>query len=188
MAAVLSFQVDCVHAGPRGFSCPEYPAAFVTAVDQLLDRSSTIAPDPEFTFFKEELGFREDDIQHTLQDAFKFFNDRYGLDFSLSSPNEDNEYSFENATLRLIRFSHPGFYHSVVINNWINNGRTCLTCHKIQDGEFQVTFSGNQLLHGSQEHDCMGCQADLLIFTNNANILHWIHKSTFRCSDFVDIP
>ena len=74
MVAVLSFQVACVHAGIRGFSCPEYSAAFVTAVDQLLHRPSTIAPDPEFTFFKEELGFREDDIQHTLEDTFKFFN------------------------------------------------------------------------------------------------------------------
>ena len=46
VVAVLSFQVDSVHAGFIGFSCPEYSAAFVTAVDQLLDRPSTIAPDP----------------------------------------------------------------------------------------------------------------------------------------------
>ena len=149
VVAVLSFQVDSINAGFKGFSCPEYSAAFVTVVDQLLDRPSSIAPDPEFTFFKEELGFREDDIQHTLEDTFKFFNDTYGLDFSLSSPNEDNEYFFENAKLSLIMFPRLGVYYSVVISNWINTGSTRLTCHKIQDGQFQVTFSGDQLLHGS---------------------------------------
>ena len=149
MSAVLSLQMDCVHCGIHVFSCPEYSAAFVTAVDQLLDRFSTIAPNPEFIFFKEEMGFREDDIQHTLEDTFKFFNDTYGLDFSLSSPNEDNEYFFENATLRPTKFPRPGVYYSVVISNWINTGSTRLTCHKIQDGQFQVTFSGDQLLHGS---------------------------------------
>ena len=38
------------------------------------------------------MGFRDDAIQHNMsQDAFKFFNDTYGLDFSLSQPNEENE-------------------------------------------------------------------------------------------------
>ena len=146
--AVLSFQVDTVCSDPSRF-CPEYSAVFVSATDQVLDGPTVTASDPEFTFFKEELGFREDDIQHARDDAFKFFNDTYGLDFSLSSPNEDNEYFFENAKLRSIIYPHPDIYQSVVVNNWINTGSTRLTCHNIRDGQFHVSFTGDQLLHGS---------------------------------------
>ena len=148
LGAVLSFQLDAVHSDISQF-CPEYSAVFVTAIDQPWDRPTTSAPDPEFTFFKGELGFREDDIQHARDDAFKFFNDTYGLDFSLSSPNEDNEYFFENAKLRTIIFPHPDIYQNVVVSNWINTGNTRLTCHSIRDGQFQVMFLGDQLLCGS---------------------------------------
>ena len=146
--AALVAVLDTVHSDPSEF-CSEYSAVFVTAVEQLLDRPTTIAPDPEFFFFKEELGFRDDDIQHALDDAFKFFNDTYGLDVSLSSPNEDNEHIFENAKLRLIMFPHPDIYQSMVINNWISTGSTRLTCQNVRDGKLQVSFLGDQLLHGS---------------------------------------
>ena len=49
------------------------------------------------TFFKDEMGLRDDDIQHVLSDAIKFYNKSYGLDFSGSQPNEQNEYFLENA-------------------------------------------------------------------------------------------
>ena len=149
MVTVLSLQVDAFLYDNSHQFCPEYSVTFVTAVDQLMEGSNSVIPDPEFTFFKEELGFREDAIQHALEDTFKFFNDTYGLDFSLSSPNENNEYFLENAKLRLVRYPQSDVNYVVVLSNWINTGSTRLTCHNIRDGQFEVTFSGDQLLHGS---------------------------------------
>ena len=149
IVTLLSLQVDAFNSDDKGQFCPEYSATFVTVIDQLMDGRYFGAPDPEFTFFKEVMGFREDAIQHTLEDVFQFFNDTYGLDFSLSSPNEDNEYFFENARLRLITFPPPGVKYNVVVSNWIRTGSTRLTCHNIRDGQFEVSFSEDQLLHGS---------------------------------------
>ena len=147
--AILGYHVDIVHSNNSNQFCPEYSATFVTAVDTLLESPMIIVSDPEFNFLKEVMGFREDAIQHTLEDAFKFFNDTYGLDFSLSSPNENNEYFFENAKLRFARFPSADGIYNVIMNNWVKTGSTHLTCQNIHDGLFEVTFSGDQLLHGS---------------------------------------
>ena len=64
--------------------CPDFTATFVGLVDQTVEDPLILIDDPEQTFFKETLGFRDDDIQHAFQDALKFFNETYGLDFSLS--------------------------------------------------------------------------------------------------------
>ena len=148
MAAVWNVQVALVHSNEGHQFCPEYSATFVTAVDQLID-GPLVLPDPEFTFLKEVMGFREDTIQHTLEDAFKFFNETYGLDFSLSSPNEDNEYFFENAMLRFVVFPTPDFSYNVIMNNWIKTGSTRLTCANMRNAQFSVSISDDQLLHGS---------------------------------------
>ena len=63
-----------------------FSATFVCVSDQVL-HAEILITDPELTFFKEVIGLRDEDIQHTFENGFKFFNDTYGLDFSLSTPN-----------------------------------------------------------------------------------------------------
>ena len=91
---------------------------------------------------------RDDAIQHTFEDAFKFFNETYGLDFSLSPHTDQNEYFYQNARLSPSSFADDIDY-LVTLNNWIQTGNTRSTCYKIRDGGLGVTFSGDQLLHGS---------------------------------------
>jgi hypothetical protein len=130
-------------------SCQQFPAIFVGVIDQSIDAPDAFfIDDPDLYFFKEIMKFREDAIQHTCSDAIKFFIETYGLDFSLSDPNEKNQYVYENATMSPYRFTDDIEY-PVILNNWIQSGRTRSTCYNIRDGGFTVTFSGDQGLHGS---------------------------------------
>ena len=129
-------------------SCPDVSGMFNGVIDQFIEGPNLLVDDPELTFFKEVLGFRDDDIQHAFDDAVKFFNETYGLDFSLSPPNDLNEVFFENARMRPVRF-RDDVHYTVVFNNWIKAGNTRTTCSEIQVGRFEVGFSGDQLLYGS---------------------------------------
>ena len=133
-------------------SCSDFTATFVGLSDQILDDPNVLINDPEMTFFKEDMGLRDDDIQHVFEDAIKFYNVTYGLDFSNSPPNEQNEYFFENAKMTLFRF-HKNILYRVIFNNWIQTGNTHTTCRDIQIGGYKVTFTGDQLLHGSYGGD-----------------------------------
>ena len=118
---------------------------------------------------KEVLGFRDDDIQHTIGDAMKFFNESYGLDFSLSPPNDQNEYFYQNAKLSSGRFAADVIYW-VTLNNWIQTGSTRSTNYRMRDGGFLVTFSGDQLLHGSYGG------ADGVSIGGNANVIYGFYS------------
>ena len=128
--------------------CPNFSATFVAATDRTIDDFEFITSDPELTFFRDIMGFRDEAIQHSFEDAFKFFNNTYGLDFSLSQPNEQNEYFFGNAKLMLFQF-RESISQLLVLNNWIQAGNTRTTCRTIHSGGFRVTFAGDQLLYGS---------------------------------------
>ena len=143
VVVLLSFKVVAsLHTGDQGQFCLTLSASFITTIDQTIGTVNYLIRDPEYTFFKEIMGFRDDAIQHMSQDdAFKFFNDTYGLDFSLSQPNKENEYFFENAKLSLFRFPRDVHY-LLVLNNWIQTGNTRVTCRDIHDGGFEVTFQG----------------------------------------------
>ena len=132
--------------------CSEFTATFVALSDQILDDPNALINDQEMTFLKEDMGLRDDDIQHIFEDAIEFYNETYGLDFSNSPPNEQNEYFFENAKMILFRF-HENVHYQVIFNNWIQTGKTRTTCHDIQIGGYHVTFTGDQLLHGSYGGD-----------------------------------
>ena len=129
--------------------CGQFPASFLAVIDQNIDAPDAfIVPDPELTFFKEVLGFRDDAIQHTIEDAMKFFNETYGLDFSLAPPTDQNEYFYQNAQLSPFTLADDIDY-LVTLNNWIQTGNTRSTCYRLRDGGFRATFSDDQLLHGS---------------------------------------
>ena len=131
-------------------TCPteHYSAVFTATIDQTVDDPAIFMDDPELTFFKTELKFRDSDIQHTIDDAIQFFNNTYGLDFSDSPPNEKNEYFFQNATMRVFKLS-PDIDFILTDNHWIRTGNTRSSCYSIRDGGFQVTFSAKQTLYGS---------------------------------------
>ena len=128
--------------------CEKFPASFVAVVDETIDAPDAFfLEDPDFTYFKEVMGLRDDAIQHTIEDAIKFFNQTFGLDFSLSSPNENNEYFFENAVMRSFRFADIDYLATV--SHWIQTGSTRSACYQILDGGFTVSVSADQRLHGS---------------------------------------
>lgn len=132
--------------------CPDRTATFTTFIEQLVDTDDPAgdltAADPELTFLREVLGFRDNDIQHVLDDAVNFFNETYGLDFSLSPPNDQGELFFENAIMAPFRFRENSNY-SLFLNNWIQTGSTRFTCKSVLEGGYNVIFTGDQLLRGS---------------------------------------
>ena len=130
------------------FSSPRLFQSSVTFVNQPIDTpDALLVDDPDFTFLKVIFKFR-DAVQHTTNDAIKFFNESYGLDFSLSPPNEQNEYFYQNARLNQFRFTDNSGYY-VTLNNWIQTGSTRSVQYPVDGGGFQVSFSADQLLHGS---------------------------------------
>ena len=150
IALFVSLQFPVTLCDPHG-SCPDFTATFVAVTDQTVDFAATLS-DPEMTFFKEDMGLRDKDVQHVFADAIKFYNETYGLDFSNSPPNKQNEYFFENAKMFLFR-SNENVHYRLIFNNWIQTGNTHTACRDIRFGGYQVTFTGDQLLHGSYGGD-----------------------------------
>ena len=128
-------------------SCPDFTATFVGVIDQTID-IDRLPGDPEMIFFKVDMKLRDNEIQHVFEDAVKFYNETYGLDFSNSPPNEQKEYFFENAKLSLFHFHEDNDYR-LILSNWIQTGNTCTSYRDIHCGGYRVTFTGDQLLHGS---------------------------------------
>ena len=131
-------------------SCPSdhFSAIFVLTADQTIEEPIIVVDDPELTFLTDVLKFREQDLRHFIEDAFYFFNVTFGLDFSTPSPDSRHERHFENATITPFYLSDDlNFY--ITSNNWIRTGSTRSSCYKFREGGAQITFSGEQTLHGS---------------------------------------
>ena len=145
--------------------CPAdwFPAVFTATSGQVADKPVPFDDDPEFYFFKNIIKFRDEAIQHTTEDAIEFFNDSYGLDFSGSSPNAQNERFFQNARMNPF-ILNPDIRYTVTSNNWIRTDSTRSSCLNMRDGGFQVTFSGNQTLHGSYGGKPARAVIDLIIY------------------------
>ena len=129
-------------------TCQQFQASFLAVIEEDVDGPESITEDdPELTFLKEVMNFREADIQHTINDALEFFNESYGLDFSVLPPNDENQYFYENAILSPFRLVDVDYL--VTVNNWIRTGITRSNCYQIRDGGFRVTFSADQTLRGT---------------------------------------
>ena len=90
--------------------------------------------------------FWDDEIQQEVQNALQFFSERFGLEFSLTHPNELGQRFFQNATLQpLIRQVNP----TAVLNRWILCGNRRSKCFRTQFGGYFVTISGEQILRGT---------------------------------------
>ena len=140
----------CVMASTTAEAAADgFLAVFTATLDQTLDSPGLAQADPEFTFFKRYMKFRDEAIQHVTDDAIRFFNESYGLDFSSSAPNEQNERFFENAKMNPHIIPPDTINFVVRSNNWIRSGSTRSDSYLIRDGGFQVKFSANQTLRGS---------------------------------------
>ena len=131
-------------------TCPsnKFSAVFSAIVEQTVDDLAVLKPDPELTFFRNILKFKDDAIRRAFEDAVNFFNYTYGLDFSGSPPNENHQLSIENAVLSpYVINDHVEYF--VTVNNWIRTGSTRSDCYRIRDGGIQVLFPANTTLYGS---------------------------------------
>ena len=146
---ILVFAVWCQAVLSQTCRSEPFSAVFAASFDHTLDTPTAIYDDPDLTFFKTYMQFRDVALQHTVDDAIKFFNDSYGLDFSASTPNEQNERFFENAKMSPFIIPPYEIDYIVTENNWIRNGNTRSMCYLIRDGGFQITFSADQTLRGS---------------------------------------
>ena len=94
MSAVLFSVLVITNAAAQ--SCP---ANQIASDAQILLFSSDVLPTCEFllpagnfdanlTFFSDVLGYSDDEIQQEVQNVLHFFSERFGLEFSLTQPNE----------------------------------------------------------------------------------------------------
>ena len=102
--------------------------------------------DTNLTYFREVLRYSDDEIQQETQKALQFFNERFGLNFSLSPPNEQGLRFFQNATFQPTR-QPSGIV--ATFNRWPVTGNTRSRCFTAALGGYFVSFSGEQTLRGT---------------------------------------
>ena len=125
---------------------PKAQIVLVSARMVPLDVLGASAVDTNLTFFREVLGYDDDEIQQETENALQFFNERFGLDFSLSPPNELGLHFFQNAILQPIRRSGGV---SATFNRWLLTGNIRSRCFNTVRGGYFVNFTGEQLLKGT---------------------------------------
>ena len=132
-------------------SCPANvnpEAHIVIFADRMFssDELQAALVDTNLTFFRGVLGFDDAEIEHEIQNTFQFFNERFGLDFSQSEPNELGIRFFENATLQ--PSTQPGGIF-VTLNHWLLAGNTRSRCFIATIGGYYANFIGEQTLRGT---------------------------------------
>ena len=162
---LLILAVSCLAVVCQTCPSDHFSAVITATIDQTFDAPRIIIPDLELTFFKTIMKFREATIQHFTEDAIHFFNNQYGLDFSNSIPNEQNQRFFQNATMNTVFIPPEKVNFVVTVNRWIQSGMTHSSCYSLHAGGFGVSFSGEQMLYGSYggaEGKLVGTESTLL--------------------------
>ena len=155
--ANLNSEAQIVFYGDRMFSQEVLQAALV---------------DKNLTFFREVLGFDDAEIEQETQNAFQFFNERFGLDFSQSEPNELGIRSFENATFQPSR-QPSGIF--AIFNRWLLTGNTWSRCFSATISGYFVNFIGEQTLRGTY-----GGEAGIQVTSNRVLSYEYISISIPR--------
>ena len=126
--------------------CPR-GAEFVISLDVVTsaDIFQRLA-DPNLTFFRDVLQFTEQEIETATQSAIEYFNERFGLDFSDSVPNEQGQRIYQNATFSAAQVP---FTYTAKANRWLVNGNTKSRCFDARLGWFGVILQDNQVLYGT---------------------------------------
>ena len=146
---LLILAVSCLAVVSQTCPSDHFSGVFIATADAILDDPILRDVDSELTFFKTIMKFREDEIQHVTDDAIRFFNDEYGLDFSNSIPNDKYQRVFQNATMEPYFLPPDEMNFIVTDNHWIRSGITSSNCYSMRIGGFYVTFSGEQILYGN---------------------------------------
>ena len=138
-STVLSSKPDCLW-------CSDYSLLWWCVPDIVSPALPSIvrdlaAYDANLTFFSKVLGYRDNETQQEVQNSLQFFSERFGLDFSLTEPNELGLHFFQNATLQPIG---PVTQINATLNRWILSGNTRLKCFPATIGGFRVTFQDNR--------------------------------------------
>ena len=108
----------------------------------------TASVDTNLTFFREFLGFDDARIQHETQSVLQFFNERFGLNFTLSEPDELGRRFFQNATLQPFSRRRPSGA-TATFNRWLVTGSTRARCFTVYTGGHVISFTGEQTLRGT---------------------------------------
>ena len=136
-----------------------------------------ILVDSNLTFFREVLGFDDAEIEQETQNAFQFFNERFGLDFSQSEPNELGIRFFENATIQPNRQPRGIF---ITFNRWLLTGNTRSKCFIATIGGYLVNFIGEQTLRGTY-----GGEEGIQVSTDRVLGYDYLSISIPRCDPVV---
>ena len=133
--------------------------------------------DTNLTFFREVLGFDDAEIEQVTQNAFQFFNERFGLDFSQSEPNELGIRSFQNATIQPSRQPSGTF---ATFNRWLLTGNTRSRCFIVSIGGYYVNFIGEQTLRGTY-----GGEEGIQVTSGRVVSYDYLSISISHCDPFV---
>ena len=134
-----------VHNGASQTCSTPFDAVFAGVTDVTLPDSVLVLADPQMTFYRDLVGFTDQQIEQVMQSALEHFNTQFGLDFSNIQPDSNNVRFFENANFGLSRFP---VNETIVSNRWIVNGNTRSRCYTMNLGYFSVNFNGTQTLYG----------------------------------------
>ena len=122
-----------------------FDAVFAGVTDITLPDSVLVLADPQMTFYRDLVGFTDQQTEQVMQSALEHFNTQFGLDFSNIQPDSNNVRYFENANFGPGRFP---VNETIVSNRWIVNGNTRSRCYTMNLGYFSVNFNGTQTLYG----------------------------------------
>ncbi len=151
-ALIASLMPPCNgHSRRWSEDCPRewFTTQFTAIADAVVpvEVLSTVI-DTDFTYFRDIMLFSEEEIEMVTQDAIEFFNTRFGLNFSQSTPNAQGQRTLGNALL-VNFFLPPEFQYTLNFNTRILTGSTTNYCFENREGGFLVIFRGDETLHGT---------------------------------------
>ena len=68
-----------------------FDAVISVVTDLVVPTSSLQNADPEMKFFTETLRFTAEETNQVMENAIRFYNTQFGIDFSNVEPNEANQ-------------------------------------------------------------------------------------------------
>ena len=123
-----------------------FDAVFAGVNDITLPDSVLVLSDPQMSFYRNLVGFTDQQIEQVTQSALEHFDTRFGLDFSNIQPDSNNVRFFENANFGPGRFP---VNETVISNRWLVTGNRQSRCYTMNIGYFSVNFNGTQTLFGT---------------------------------------
>ena len=132
-------------AAAQSLECAEpFQAVFVQVTNVTYPSTATIL-DSNLVYFRETLRFTEEEIEREREAAMRYFNQRFGLDFSNVEPDELGQRVLGNATFRPVLFPYNG---TMIYNRWLVRGPSTSKCYRFMDGGFSAGFNGTVILRG----------------------------------------